>query len=217
MGLATAPPKIPECKSLFGPVTSTCQYASPRNPVVTEGTSGAIIDVSETKITSACSIFLCFLQKSGKLGDPTSSSPSIRNFTLQFNFPDFTRYSNAFTCINPCPLSSSAPRAQIFPSFTTGSNGSVSHKSTGSTGITSMWAYIITVGALGSIIFSPYVTGFPSVSNTSALSAPAARRISFHFSAALYISGLCSGKDEMDGIRISSKSSSKNRCLWVST
>lgn len=30
-------------------------------------------------------------------------------------------YSNAFACMNDCPLSSSAPRAQMCPSFTTGS------------------------------------------------------------------------------------------------
>ena len=37
MGLATAPPKCPECKSRFGPVTSISQYANPRNPVVKLG------------------------------------------------------------------------------------------------------------------------------------------------------------------------------------
>ena len=156
-------------------------------------------------------------QNFGRLGEPTSSSPSIRNFTLHFRSPDCTKYSNALACINDCPLSSSAPRAQILPSFTTGSKGSVFHRCNGSTGITSICAYTITVGASGSIIFSPYVTGFPSVSITTALSAPAASRISFHFSAALYISGLCSGRDEIEGIRINSNSSSRKRFSWVLT
>ena len=31
-GFATAPPKIPECKSIFGPVTLTSSAATPRNP-----------------------------------------------------------------------------------------------------------------------------------------------------------------------------------------
>ena len=155
MGLATAPPKMPECKSAFGPVTSTCQYAKPRNPVVIDGTSGAIMEVSDTKMTSASNNSLFSSQNFGKLGEPTSSSPSIKNFTLHDSWSVLTKYSNALACIKPCPLSSSAPLAHILPSFITGSKGSVFHNSKGSTGITSMCAYTNTVGASLSIIFSP--------------------------------------------------------------
>ena len=42
-----------------------------------------------------------------------------------------------YTCIMACPLSSSAPRAQIRPSRISGSNGRLFHWSNGSAGITS--------------------------------------------------------------------------------
>jgi len=59
------------------------------------------------------------------------------NFTLQGSCPVAHIASNALMCMNDCPLSSSAPRPQMRPSRTTGSNGSVVHSSRGSTGITS--------------------------------------------------------------------------------
>ena len=137
MGLATAPPKCPECKSRLGPVTSISQYASPRRPVVSEGRSAPNILVSDTRIISAFNNSLCSSQKASRLGEPISSSPSKMNLTLFLSMPCFTRYSNAFTCINDCPLSSSAPRAQMCPSRISGSKGLLFHSSNGSAGITS--------------------------------------------------------------------------------
>ena len=52
-GLATAPPNRPECRSLFGPTTSTSIYVRPRKPQVIEGVSIEIIDVSDTRMISA--------------------------------------------------------------------------------------------------------------------------------------------------------------------
>ena len=72
-----------------------------------------------------------------RLGEPISSSPSKINFTLFLNNPFLRRYSKAFTWMKDCPLSSSAPRAQIYPSRISGSNGWLFHNSSGSAGITS--------------------------------------------------------------------------------
>ena len=49
----------------------------------------------------------------------------------------YVAYSNAFTCMKDCPLSSSAPRAQICSSRISGSKGSLFQSSRGSAGITS--------------------------------------------------------------------------------
>ena len=85
IGFATAPPNNPECKSLFGPTTSTSQYDKPRKPVVMDGMSGAIIPVSEIKMTSFFSLAVLFLTNSARFSLPTSSSPSIINLTLHGN------------------------------------------------------------------------------------------------------------------------------------
>ena len=66
------------------------------------------------------------------------------------------------------------------------------------------------------MIFDPKTTGCPLVSNTSAVSAPAASRLSLIATAVAFISGLFSGFAEMDGILISSNSSSRKRCLLSS-
>ena len=137
IGFATAPPKCPECRSRLGPVTSISQQASPRSPVVSDGMSAPSMLVSDTSITSERNSSLCLLIKALRLGEPISSSPSKINLTLCVSRFSRTRYSNAFTCIIACPLSSSAPRAHILPSRISGSNGSLFHSSKGSAGITS--------------------------------------------------------------------------------
>ena len=48
-----------------------------------QGTSLATMEVSETSTVSQASIFLYFRIKGSKFAEPTSSSPSIRNLTLQ--------------------------------------------------------------------------------------------------------------------------------------
>ena len=111
IGFFTAPPKCPLCKSRLGPVTSICQYANPRSPVVMDGVSLPIIEVSLTRMMSHASNSRCSSRNASRLGLPISSSPSKMNFTRQFISPSRTRYSNAFTWIMACPLSSSAPRA----------------------------------------------------------------------------------------------------------
>ncbi len=74
-------------------------------------------------------IFGCALQTSPGFRLPTSSSPSIINFTLQGSYWFQFITSRAFTCIYIWPLSSQAPRAYILPSFITGSKGGESHSS----------------------------------------------------------------------------------------
>ena len=68
IGFATAPPKCPECRSRLGPVTSTSQYARPRKPVVSDGSSAPSILVSLTRITSAFSSSLFSFKKALRLG-----------------------------------------------------------------------------------------------------------------------------------------------------
>ena len=92
--------------------------------------------MSDTRMTSARKSSRCSLRKAFKLGEPISSSPSKMNFTLWRSKPSRTMYSNAFTCIMACPLSSSAPRAQIRPSRISGSKGWLFQSSNGSAGIT---------------------------------------------------------------------------------
>ena len=136
-GLATAPPYTPLCRSRFGPVTSTSIYASPRSPLSMDGCSMLIIDVSETSTISALSLSLLSSRNLPRLFEPTSSSPSIIIFTLQGRVLVFAITSSAFMCMNIWPLSSQAPRANILPSFITGSNGPLVHNSSGSAGCTS--------------------------------------------------------------------------------
>ncbi len=57
------------------------------------------IEVSLIKITSAFSNSLLLITKVAKLGEPTSSSPSIKNFTFAVNVPVLVIISNAFTCM----------------------------------------------------------------------------------------------------------------------
>ena len=116
MGFATAPPYTPLCKSLLGPVTSTSIYAKPLKPASILGVSLAMIDVSEIKIISPFSFSLFAIIHGPKLAEPTSSSPSIINFTLQGKVFVFIMVSKAFTCMYICPLSSQLPRAKIAPS-----------------------------------------------------------------------------------------------------
>ena len=105
-----------------------------------EGMSLAIIPVSEIKTTSLANFSLFLGTNQAKLSEPTSSSPSIINLTLQGKFPEDVIYSKAFMCIYICPLSSQAPLAKIAPSgwiavfFITGSKGGEVHKSMGSAG-----------------------------------------------------------------------------------
>ena len=108
-----------------------------------DGVSLAMIPVSEMRIASHLRRALLALTKSPKLSDPTSSSPSIINLTLQAKELVCIINSNALTCINICPLSSHAPRAKIAPSgcmsvaLITGSKGPLSQSSKGSAGCTS--------------------------------------------------------------------------------
>ena len=138
-GLDTVPPKSPLCRSWSGPVTRISNFTRPRRPVVMLGTSALTMSVSLTRMMSAFSfaLFSGALSHSFRAGEPISSSPSRRNFTLQGSVPRAIMVSNALACIKLCPLSSSAPRAHILPSLTTGSKGSVCHNSNGVTGITS--------------------------------------------------------------------------------
>ncbi len=78
--------------------------------------SFAIIPVSEIKITSFDSNSLFLGTNQARLSEPTSSSPSIMNFTLQGSLSSLIKYSTAFTCMYSCPLSSQAPLAKIAPS-----------------------------------------------------------------------------------------------------
>src|SRR5659263_67809 len=75
------------------------------------------------EIISAFNSSLCVVQNAPRFIEPISSSPSIRNFTLQFSVLLLTMNSKAFACIKDCPLSSFAPRAQILPFRTSGSKG----------------------------------------------------------------------------------------------
>ena len=56
-------------------------------------------------------MLLLALTNRPRLSDPTSSSPSIMNLTLQGSVLDCTMYSSALTCMYIWPLSSQAPRA----------------------------------------------------------------------------------------------------------
>ena len=56
-------------------------------PTHVVGTSGAHMSVSDTTITSQASRSASAASRASKLGEPTSSSPSIRNFTLTGSRP----------------------------------------------------------------------------------------------------------------------------------
>ena len=102
------------------------------------GSSMLRMEVSLITHTSARSSSRCSSMKGVRLGDETSSSPSIRNLTLTGAAPPVWRYdSSALTWTNNCPLSSVAPRAKILPSRTTGSKGSLSQPSSMAAGTTS--------------------------------------------------------------------------------
>ena len=59
----------------------------------------AIKEVSEIRMTSAESFDLLFSKKEERLAEPTSSSPSIINFTLQGNSLQANIASKALMCI----------------------------------------------------------------------------------------------------------------------
>ena len=69
------------------PVTSISQYASPRRPVVRDGTSALTMLVSETRITSARSSSLCVLQNSSRLGEPISLLALEDKFHVRTEIP----------------------------------------------------------------------------------------------------------------------------------
>ena len=64
------------------------------------GTSAAIIEVSDTKMTSAFTNLLFLTIHLARLPEPISSSPSSMNFTLQGKVLVFTIVSKAFACMN---------------------------------------------------------------------------------------------------------------------
>ena len=99
--------------------------------------------VSQTRATSALSSSRFAATKAGRFGEPDSSSPSIIRVMPTGSSPATAiQARQASMKVITWPLSSQAPRAlmTLRPSFSVamrGSNGGVSHRSTGSTGCTS--------------------------------------------------------------------------------
>jgi len=111
-GFTTAPPYTPECRSTDGPCTRTSMYASPRRPMVMDGSPGANMVVSEIITASQRSRSALAARNSARCGDPTSSSPSTQKTTFTGSEPLAARWaSTALRWRYTCPLSSTEPRA----------------------------------------------------------------------------------------------------------
>ena len=139
-GFGTPPPNDPECRSRTGPVSVTSAEASPRMPVHIDGTSAAHMPVSLTTITSQASRSRSRRSKSAKCPEPDSSSPSISSLTVTGGAPLLEAARQALMpreWNSTWPLSSEAPRPSSRPPRSAGSNGGLSHSSSGSTGWTS--------------------------------------------------------------------------------
>ena len=117
-------------------------YTRPRSIVVIAGVFTSHMPVSLTIATSASSSLRCDSMNGSRLGLPLSSSPSSITVTGQGGDPAHACHARSASMkVITCPLSSTAPRATIRlprgPSTTTGSNGGLSHSSSGSAGCTS--------------------------------------------------------------------------------
>ena len=134
-----APPYMPECKSLFGPVILISSPNRPRSMVTIAGVLLSNNPVSQINTMSDVSSAAFSFIKGIKLGDPLSSSPSKKKVILQGNVPCTAFHARqASTKVINCPLSSDDPRPRITGPLsvcsTAGSNGSRCHSSMGSTG-----------------------------------------------------------------------------------
>ncbi len=115
----------------------------PRSIVVIAGVRASSIPVSQISPISALSSPACASRNGGRLAPPDSSSPSSTTLTEIGSLPVTARQARqASTKVITWPLSSEAPRARMqrLPSgrvSSTGSNGSLCHSSSGSTGWTS--------------------------------------------------------------------------------
>ena len=130
---------------MSGPWKPTWHTASPRMPVTVDGMSGASTPVSVMTTTSQSSRSRRSASRASKFGEPDSSSPSMRNlrFTAGVLRPVAARWARSPSRWNSSwPLSSDAPRARRMSPSIVGSNGSVCHSSSGSTGWTSWCPYI---------------------------------------------------------------------------
>ena len=98
--------------------------------------------VSLITITSQASRSRSRRSRSAKCSEPDSSSPSTISLMVTGGAspPDAaTAARTPSEWMSTCPLSSEAPRPSSRPSRSTGSNGGLSHSSSGSTGWTSWW------------------------------------------------------------------------------
>ncbi len=139
-GFGIPPPNAPECRSRTGPVSVTSADASPRMPVHMDGTSAAHMLVSLTTITSQASRSRSRRSSSAKCSEPDSSSPSTISLIVTGGAAARDTARQAWMpreWKNTWPLSSEAPRPSSTPLRSAGSNGGLSHSSSGSTGCTS--------------------------------------------------------------------------------
>jgi len=140
IGFCTVPPYMPECRSLFAPATSICTPQPPRRPTRMFGSVSLHWPPSELSARSHFSRSRWAATKSAICGLPISSWPSKKNLTLTGSAPSlFSSASVARIGVNILPLSSDAPRAYTRPSRTTGSNGGLLQRSSGSAGWVSKW------------------------------------------------------------------------------
>ena len=82
IGLATAPPKCPECKSRLG------RTSFPNKPNRVNLSLNRCVGAQHAGVGNVYigfKVVLYVLCKTLNEGEPISSSPSKRNFTLQFN------------------------------------------------------------------------------------------------------------------------------------
>ena len=103
-GFMAAPPYMPECKSLFGPVILISSPNKPRSMVTMAGVLLSNNPVSQINTISDVSSAAFSFMKGIKLGDPLSSSPSKKKVILQGNVP-----CTAFPRGRPRQRSSIAP------------------------------------------------------------------------------------------------------------
>ena len=138
-----APPKLPECRSRLGPVTTSSVAASPRSCVEMAGVSLSHCPVSQTSARSRVTSLACLARNPSSDGEPHSSSPSISTVMAMGVSPaTLFQALTASRKVMSWPLLSSAPRATItlplaFSVAMRGSNGGVFHSSSGSGGCTS--------------------------------------------------------------------------------
>ena len=129
------PPYWPECTGWCNALTCTSMSVLPRSDVVREGISADQLPESATMITSESNSSLCSSMKGMKLGEPISSSPSMK--TLMLTFRSSPRACNAPEWMAMPPPSSAAPRPYRRVSITVPTNGSVFHAVASGTGCTS--------------------------------------------------------------------------------